>query len=142
MHKIGKTVNLFGTKPINHKHCWPKINNPTILASGLMGYSAESMDRIANLALEQLFRSQWELSTCWLRKPNHCSNRIRVINAMGLPNTGIEKYVNEINMLKTVLQVPLIVSVFGYSADEYAIVAKKAAEAGADAIELIVSCPM
>ena len=32
-------------------------------------------------------------------------------------------------------------SVFGYSADEYALVAGKAAEAGADAVELNVSCP-
>ncbi len=36
---------------------------------------------------------------------------------------------------------PLIVSVFGYSADEYATVAKKAVDAGADAVELNVSCP-
>ncbi len=35
----------------------------------------------------------------------------------------------------------MIVSVFGYSAEEYAAVAKKAVEAGADAIELNVSCP-
>jgi dihydroorotate dehydrogenase (NAD+) catalytic subunit len=31
--------------------------------------------------------------------------------------------------------------VFGYSADEYATVAKKAVDAGADAVELNVSCP-
>ena len=30
---------------------------------------------------------------------------------------------------------------FGYSADEYATVAEKAVEAGADAVELNVSCP-
>jgi dihydroorotate dehydrogenase (NAD+) catalytic subunit len=40
-----------------------------------------------------------------------------------------------------VVQAPLIVSVFGYSADEYALVARKAEEAGADAVELNVSCP-
>jgi dihydroorotate dehydrogenase (NAD+) catalytic subunit len=37
--------------------------------------------------------------------------------------------------------VPLIVSVFGYSAEEYASIAKKAAAAGADAVELNLSCP-
>jgi len=37
--------------------------------------------------------------------------------------------------------VPLIVSVYGFSAREYAVTAKKAAEAGADAVELNVSCP-
>jgi dihydroorotate dehydrogenase (NAD+) catalytic subunit len=33
------------------------------------------------------------------------------------------------------------VSVFGYTAEEYAAVARKAAKAGADAVELNVSCP-
>jgi dihydroorotate dehydrogenase (NAD+) catalytic subunit len=60
---------------------------------------------------------------------------------MGLPNPGIEAYVQEIRHAKTVLPVPLIVSVFGFSAEEYAVTAKKAAEAGADAVELNVSCP-
>jgi dihydroorotate dehydrogenase (NAD+) catalytic subunit len=64
-----------------------------------------------------------------------------LINAMGLPNPGIDEYADEIIHAKTVVQAPLIVSVFGYSADEYAQVAQKAAEAGADAIELNVSCP-
>jgi dihydroorotate dehydrogenase (NAD+) catalytic subunit len=64
-----------------------------------------------------------------------------LINAMGLPNPGIDVYAGEIEYAKTILRIPLIVSVFGYSADEYASVAKKAVEAGADAVELNVSCP-
>jgi dihydroorotate dehydrogenase (NAD+) catalytic subunit len=64
-----------------------------------------------------------------------------VINAMGLPNPGIAEYASEISFTKTVIKVPLIVSVYGYSAKEYAEVAKAATEAGADAVELNVSCP-
>jgi dihydroorotate dehydrogenase (NAD+) catalytic subunit len=64
-----------------------------------------------------------------------------LINAMGLPNPGIEVYSEEIKFSKTILRVPVIVSVFGYSAEEYALVAKKAVDAGADAVELNVSCP-
>jgi dihydroorotate dehydrogenase (NAD+) catalytic subunit len=64
-----------------------------------------------------------------------------IINAMGLPNPGIAEYASEISFTKTVIQVPLIVSVYGYSAEEYAEVAKAATEAGADAVELNVSCP-
>jgi dihydroorotate dehydrogenase (NAD+) catalytic subunit len=60
---------------------------------------------------------------------------------MGLPNPGIALYAQEIRYCKTILRVPLIVSVFGYSADEYSAVAKKAVDAGADAVELNVSCP-
>jgi len=64
-----------------------------------------------------------------------------LINAMGLPNPGIVVYAEEIRFSKAVLRVPIIVSVFGYSAEEYVAVAKKAVEAGADAVELNVSCP-
>jgi dihydroorotate dehydrogenase (NAD+) catalytic subunit len=64
-----------------------------------------------------------------------------LINAMGLPNPGIDVYAEEIRFSKTVLRVPVIVSVYGYTAEEYATVAKKAVEAGADAVELNVSCP-
>ena len=60
---------------------------------------------------------------------------------MGLPNPGIDVYSEEIKFSKTILRVPVIVSVFGYSAEEYAAVAKKAVDAGADAVELNVSCP-
>ncbi len=67
--------------------------------------------------------------------------RAGLINAMGLPNPGIDVYAEEIKFSKIVLRIPLIVSVFGYSADEYAAVAKKAVDAGADAVELNVSCP-
>jgi dihydroorotate dehydrogenase (NAD+) catalytic subunit len=59
---------------------------------------------------------------------------------MGLPNPGIDEFVHEIRMAKC-LKVPLIISVYGYSEKEYAQVAKKAVAAGADAVELNVSCP-
>jgi dihydroorotate dehydrogenase (NAD+) catalytic subunit len=64
-----------------------------------------------------------------------------MINALGLPNPGIEEFVGEIRRAKQVLTVPFVVSMYGYSAEEYAEVAKKAANAGADAVELNVSCP-
>ncbi|MDD3792639.1 MAG: dihydroorotate dehydrogenase [Candidatus Bathyarchaeota archaeon] len=119
-----------------------KLTNPTILASGIMGYSAESMDRVAKSGAGAVITKSVGIKPrVGYANPTIVQTESGLINAMGLPNPGIEKYVNEIKHAKTVLQVPLIVSVFGYSADEYAIVAKKAAEAGADAIELNVSCP-
>jgi len=64
-----------------------------------------------------------------------------LINALGLPNPGIDEFVFEIVEAKRRLSVPVIVSVYGFSAKEYVEVAKKASEAGADAVELNVSCP-
>jgi len=63
-----------------------------------------------------------------------------LINAIGLPNPGIGEFVGEIREAKN-FGVPVVVSVYGFSAGEYATVAKKAVAAGADAVELNVSCP-
>jgi dihydroorotate dehydrogenase (NAD+) catalytic subunit len=63
-----------------------------------------------------------------------------LINAMGLPNPGIEEYTKEICEVKK-FGVPVIISIYGFSAEEYVKVAQRAAVAGADAVELNVSCP-
>jgi dihydroorotate dehydrogenase (NAD+) catalytic subunit len=75
--------------------------------------------------------------------PTVVQTKCGLINAMGLPNPGIEEFAKEIKAAKAapLAATPLIVSVYGFSEEEYATVAKKAAEAGADAIELNVSCP-
>ncbi|MEM3703831.1 MAG: dihydroorotate dehydrogenase, partial [Candidatus Bathyarchaeia archaeon] len=64
-----------------------------------------------------------------------------LINAVGLPNPGIEEFKEDIREAKAVLKVPLIVSVYGFSSEEYALIAERALNAGADAVELNVSCP-
>jgi len=59
---------------------------------------------------------------------------------MGLPNPGIDYFEKEIREAKT-MGCPIIVSVYGFSVEEFVQVAKKADQAGADALELNVSCP-
>ncbi len=73
--------------------------------------------------------------------PTVVQARDSLINAVGLPNPGINDYREELQYAKNVLEIPLVVSVFGYNSEDYALVAKKATEAGADAVELNVSCP-
>ncbi len=119
-----------------------ELANPTILASGILGYSAESLGRvIKGGAGAVVTKSVGAEPRVGYSNPTVVQAESGLINAMGLPNPGIDIYVEEIKFSKKVLRVPLIVSVFGYSAEEYAAVAKKAADAGADAVELNVSCP-
>jgi dihydroorotate dehydrogenase (NAD+) catalytic subunit len=59
---------------------------------------------------------------------------------MGLPNPGIEQMSTEIKKLKN-LGIPVIASVYGFSPQEYAEVARAACSVGASAVELNVSCP-
>jgi dihydroorotate dehydrogenase (NAD+) catalytic subunit len=113
-----------------------------MLASGILGYSAETFENIAKGGAGAIITKSIGLKQ---RKgyanPTVVEVRCGLINAMGLPNPGISEFAEEIRKAKTALHIPLIVSVYGYSADEYASVAKKAISAGADAVELNVSCP-
>jgi dihydroorotate dehydrogenase (NAD+) catalytic subunit len=118
------------------------LDNPTILASGILGYSAEIMHRVIKGGAGAVVTKSVGLEPrMGYANPTVVQAKSGLINAMGLPNPGIDEYVNEIKYAKSLIHSPLIVSVFGYSADEYTVVAKKAVEAGADAVELNVSCP-
>ncbi len=118
------------------------LEYPGMLASGVLGYSAESMHRvIKGGAGAVVTKSVGVQPRAGYANPTVVQAKSGLINAMGLPNPGIDDYTEEIRYTKTLIHQPLIVSIFGYSAEEYATVAKKAAEAGADALELNVSCP-
>jgi len=119
-----------------------ELRNPTALASGILGYSPESLQRIAEAGAGAVVTKSVGLKPrMGYPNPTVVQANCGIINAMGLPNPGIAEYASEISFTKTVIKVPLIVSVYGYSAEEYAKVAKAAADAGADAVELNVSCP-
>ena len=131
-----------GTNPLSINLAGIELKNPTILASGILGYSAESLNRVAKGGAGAVVTKSIGIEPrVGYANPTVVQAEAGLINAMGLPNPGIDLYSEEIKFSKIVLRVPLIVSVFGYSADEYATVAKKAVDAGADAVELNVSCP-
>ncbi len=130
------------TNPLSISFAGLTLANPTILASGILGYSAESLRRVAKGGAGAVVTKSIGVEPrVGYSNPTVVQSEAGLINAMGLPNPGIEVYAAEIKFSKTVLRVPVIVSVFGYSAEEYAAVAKRAVLAGADAVELNVSCP-
>lgn len=119
-----------------------RLANPTMLASGILGYSTETLaNMVAGGAGAVVTKSIGLKPRKGYPNPTVVQTNCGLINAMGLPNPGIDEFVHEIREAKGVLKVPLVVSVYGFSEEEYAAVAKKAVDAGADAIELNVSCP-
>ncbi len=119
-----------------------KLHSPTTLASGILGYTADSFEVIAkNGAGAVVTKSIGVSPRIGYPNPTVVQAKAALINAVGLPNPGINEYTEELKYAKSILKVPIIVSIFGYTAEEYALVAQKAAEAGADAVELNVSCP-
>jgi dihydroorotate dehydrogenase (NAD+) catalytic subunit len=119
-----------------------RLANPTMLASGILGYSAGTLGNIVRGgAAAVVTKSIGVKPRDGYANPTIVQTSGGLINAMGLPNSGIDEFVSEIREAKKALNVPLIVSVYGFAAEEYATVAKKAVDAGADAVELNVSCP-
>jgi len=129
---VNLNVNLAGLK----------LTNPTMLASGILGYSSETLESIAeNGAGAVVTKSIGLKPRAGYANPTIVQTKCGLINAMGLPNPGIKEFVREIRATKKVLKVPLVVSIYGFSTEEYVKVAEKAVGAGADAVELNVSCP-
>ncbi|MEM1607586.1 MAG: dihydroorotate dehydrogenase [Candidatus Bathyarchaeia archaeon] len=115
--------------------------NPTMLASGILGTTADILREAANAGAGAVVTKSVGLKPReGYPNPTVIQVECGFLNAVGLPNPGIRKFVDEIRGLRD-LKVPLIVSVFGFSPKEYAEAARLAVEAGASAVELNLSCP-
>jgi dihydroorotate dehydrogenase (NAD+) catalytic subunit len=119
-----------------------KLANPTMLASGVLGYSAKVLAQVEkSSAGGVVMKSVCLKPRRGYANPTVVQTSAGLINAMGLPNPGIEEFAREIEETRSLLSIPVVASVFGFSAHEYATVSRKAVSAGADAVELNVSCP-
>ena len=119
-----------------------KLSTPIILASGILGVSYSSMKRVINAGAGAVTTKSIGPRP---RKGYRNPSIIEIypgtfINAVGLGNPGIDDFITEINEIKS-HNITLIVSVFGDTNEVYLDVATKAANAGADAIEINISCP-
>ena len=119
-----------------------KLANPTVLASGILGYTGDFLQRVSESGAGAVVTKSIGIEPrAGYPNPTVVQVEAGLINAVGLPNPGVNDFAEEITYAKTVVKVPLIVSVFGYTAEEYAAAAAKVVNAGADAVELNVSCP-
>ncbi|MBY9009381.1 MAG: dihydroorotate dehydrogenase [Candidatus Lokiarchaeota archaeon] len=119
-----------------------KLNSPLILASGILGVSYSTMKRLVDEGLGAITTKSIGPKP---RKGFKNPSIVEVypgtfLNSVGLGNPGIDNFITEIKEIKK-FKFPLIVSVFGDTVESYIKVALKAEQAGADAIEINISCP-
>ncbi len=119
-----------------------KLKSPLILASGILGVSYSSMLRVIEAGMGAVTtKSIGPYPRIGYKNPSIVEiYEDTFLNSVGLGNPGIDNFISEIRKAKEE-KIPLIVSVFGDSFDSYEDVAVKAVQAGADAIELNISCP-
>jgi len=117
------------------------LNNPTILASGLMDEDAGSMKRIFSSGAGAIVTKSIGInSRDGYKNPTVIELENGILNAMGLPNPGIDEFKDEIIKIKK-SNIPLIGSIFGSDYKEFVEIAKKMQDYGTDALELNLSCP-
>jgi len=118
-----------------------ELRNPTILASGIMDETADSIKRVAEEGAGAVVtKSVGKEPREGYANPTVVELEHGILNAMGLPNPGIEAYADEMEELRD-LNIPVIGSIFGSDEKEFSFLARKMQEYGARAIELNLSCP-
>ncbi len=119
-----------------------KLKNPVLVASGTFGYGREyapflDLNILGGIVVKGISLKE--------RSGNPPPRLVEVpcglINAIGLENVGIERFLKEkLPFLKTI-DTKIIVNIFGDSIEEYALLAEKLEKSGVDALELNISCP-
>ena len=116
------------------------LNKPGMVASGIMDETGASMIRM----LEAGAGAVVSKSVGSEPRPGHanpCFTEVEggLVNAMGLPNPGIEEFKAEMEV--AVPHGNIIGSIYGATPEEFAMLAAKMEDYGACAVEMNLSCP-
>jgi len=121
--------------------CSIKLKNPTILASGILGVTKESVDRIGKAGAGAVtLKSLCHEERFGNPNPAMFGFEHGFLNAVGLPGQGIDNAVKEFGRLDN-LSMPVIASIFGYTIKQFGEVTKKMAFLKPAMIEVNISCP-
>jgi len=114
-----------------------------MVASGTFGYGPEYADlvdlnRLGAMVVKGILMEPWEGNPV----PRHVEVPGGLVNAIGLQNPGVEKFIEEYMPFLRSYDLPVIVNVWGRTAEEYGDVAARLSEVeGVSALELNISCP-
>ena len=112
-----------------------------MLASGIMDEDAGSMQRIIECDAGAIVTKSIGLDAReGYPNPTVIELNHGILNAMGLPNPGIEQYCQEIGQLKN-SKTPVIGSIYGADTQEFIELGKKMEAYDVSALELNLSCP-
>lgn len=119
--------------------CGVKMKNPTMLAAGVMGSTASSLNWISRCGAGAVVTKSFAMEpNKGYKNPTTVEVSGGIINAIGLSNPGVETFKTELDNLSH--DVPVVASIYGASPEEFATVASSV-EGMVDMIELNVSCP-
>lgn len=117
-----------------------ELTSPGMVASGIMDETGLSMVRMLEYGASAVVTKSIGLKPN-AGHPNPCLVEVEggYINAMGLPNPGIDLFAGE--MKSAVMRGNIIGSIYGTNQQDFSDLAIKMEEYGACAVELNLSCP-
>ncbi|HNS26291.1 MAG TPA: tRNA-dihydrouridine synthase, partial [Methanobacteriaceae archaeon] len=119
--------------------CKIKMKNPTMLAAGIMGSTAASLNWAARSGAGAVVTKSFSMEpNPGYANPTTVEVTGGFINAIGLSNPGVELFKTELEKLEGL--VPAVASIYGANPQEFQNVASQI-EGMVDMIELNVSCP-
>ena len=125
------------------KFCDVTFENPTVLASGILGVTASSLKNVVrNGAGGVTTKSIWLTEHIGHKNPTMFGTESYFLNAVGLSDAGIEKAKEETfpeyNKDKPA---PIIANIVAYSMDDFEKLTQEITTCDPDIIEVNISCP-
>jgi len=119
-----------------------ELQNPVITASGTFGYGEEYADfldlnQLGAVVVKGISMEPMEGNPT----PRICETPCGMLNAIGLQNVGLKKFLEEKLPYLRKFRTRVIVNILGKSVNEYVMLARTLDREGIDGIELNVSCP-
>lgn len=122
--------------------CNVELDNPTILASGVLGISGRLLVRAANNGAGAVTSKSISLEPREGHKnPTVLAGEDYIINAVGLSNPGVKEFAKEVEYAVRYANAPVIASIVAKKVDEFGAVAKEISKSKPDFIEVNISCP-
>lgn len=119
-----------------------KFVNPLVVASGVLGVTGASLKFVVeNGAGGVTSKSIWLTEHKGHKNPVIIANEHYMLNAVGLPDAGIEKARFELGKYMENKPAPLIANIVAARVDDFGEVAEKVSELNPDIIEVNISCP-
>lgn len=119
------------------------LNNPVLTASGTFGYGEELAGFVDVSGVGAVIgKTVTRAARAGNAPPRTCETASGMLNAIGLQNVGIERFITEKLPYLRTLCTPIIVNVAGETIEDFANLAREIGEQdGVSAIELNISCP-
>lgn len=120
-----------------------ELQNPVMTASGTFGYAREFEDFVNLHRLGAVVVKGISLAPrAGNPPPRIVETACGMLNAIGLENVGVDRFISEKMPYLSALGVPVIVNILGDSVEEYRQLAERLAGVeGVAAIEVNISCP-